>query len=198
MKKRRVLIVDDVKNIREMLKTCLEVEGYTVFEASCAKEAMNIIEREEIDIVFSDIKMPEVNGTELLKMIKRYNKNIIVIIMTAFGTVKNGVECTKYGASAYLQKPFTTKRVKGVLAEVLEKEHLRTNINFYIVSAKKLIEKGDLTKAHDILKKSLNIKDDCGEIYYLIGKIEELNGNDDKAKHFKEFASVLGFKDNEA
>ena len=192
--KSKVLIVDDVKNIREMLRTCLQDEGYKVFEATCAKEAMECIEKENIKIVFTDIKMPEVNGTDLLKSIKNYNRNIIVIVMTAFGTIKNAVQCTKYGASAYLQKPFTAKRVKGVLEEVLGKEQAKTDLNFYIVSAKKLIDKGDLNKAHEVLKRALIIKDDCGEIYNLIGEVEELSGNHEKAETFRKFAEALGFQ----
>ncbi|WP_051623421.1 response regulator [Clostridium hydrogeniformans] len=191
--KNKVLIVDDVKNIREMLRTCLQDEGYEVFEATCAREAMECIEKENIKIVFSDIKMPEVNGTELLKSIKNHNRNIIVIIMTAFGTIKNAVQCTKYGASAYLQKPFTAKRVKGILDEVLGKEQAKTDINFYITSAKKLLDKGDINKAHEILKRALIIKDDCGEIYSLIGDIEEISGEHEKAENFRSFAKALGF-----
>ena len=65
--------------------------------------------------------MPGISGTELLKNIKEERENCPVIIMTAFATVKNAIECTKLGALVYLQKPFSTDRINSVLAEIEEK-----------------------------------------------------------------------------
>lgn len=188
---KKILVVDDTKNIREMLKTFLEMEGFIVFEAKNAEEALNIFNTENIDLIFTDIKLPNVSGTELLKQIKKNNRFVTIIVMTAFGTIKNAVECTKYGAAAYLQKPFTTKRVKAVLEEVLRKDTLKKDLNSYITLAKKLIEDEDYPKAEEVLNKSLTIDNQNWEIYHLIGKISELQENEEKAKKFYYMSDIL-------
>ncbi len=188
---KKILVVDDTKNIREMLKTFLEMEGFIVFEAKNAEEALNIFNTENIDLIFTDIKLPNVSGTELLKQIKKNNRFVTIIVMTAFGTIKNAVECTKYGAAAYLQKPFTTKRVKAVLEEVLRKDTLKKDLNSYITLAKKLIEEEDYPKAEEVLNKALTIDNQNWEIYHLIGKISELQENEEKAKKFYYMSDIL-------
>lgn len=192
-KLKKVLIVDDTKNIREMLKTFLVMEGYKVFEATNGEEALNIVTTNKISLVFTDIKMPGMSGTELLKSIKKYDKNITVIVMTAFGTIKNAVECTKFGASTYLQKPFTAKRVKVVLDDVLKKDSLKNNINAYIALAKKLIFEQEFDKADEVLKKALALNSSNGEIYYLIGDLYEKKGDLEKGLKFKETAKIFDF-----
>lgn len=190
---KKVLVVDDTKNIREMLVTYLNMEGFKVFEAINANEALDIIKTQDISIVFTDIKMPEVSGTELLRLIKKHNKNITVIVMTAFGTIKNAVECTKLGAAVYLQKPFTIKRVKAVLDEILKKDSLKNNISIHINLAKKLLAEGELEKAEEVLKKTLVLKDDCAEVYFLISKLESLRGNNEKAEKFLKTSEIFGY-----
>lgn len=194
---KKVLVVDDTKNIREMLVTYLNMEGFKVFEAVNANEALDVIKTQDISIVFTDIKMPEVSGTELLRLIKKHNKNITVIVMTAFGTIKNAVECTKLGAAIYLQKPFTTKRVKAVLDEILKKDSLKNNISIHINLAKKLLGEEELEKAEEVLKKTLVLKDDCAEAYFLIGKLESLRGNTEKAEKFLKTSEIFGYTPQE-
>ncbi|SHI60818.1 TPR repeat-containing protein [Clostridium cavendishii DSM 21758] len=190
---KQVLIVDDTKNIREMLKTFLVMEGYKVLEATNGEEALKLLNKNKVSLVFTDIKMPGMSGTELLKAIKKYDKTITVIVMTAFGTIKNAVECTKLGASTYLQKPFTVKRVKVVLDEVLKKDSLRNNVNIYINLGKKLILEDNYDKAEEILNKALTLSSSNGEIYYLLGEVNEKKENFDVAKKFKETAKIFGF-----
>lgn len=188
---KKILVVDDTKNIREMLKTFLEIEGHKVFEAKNAEEALDIFNNEQIDLMFTDIKLPNVSGTELLKQIKKNNKSVTIIVMTAFGTIKNAVECTKYGAAAYLQKPFTTKRIKAVLDEVMRKNNIKKDLNSYICLANKLLDDGDYIRAEEVLNKALTIDNQCGDVYQLIGKIAELQGNEEKSKKFYYMADIL-------
>ena len=100
---KKVLVIDDTKNIRMLLTTCLELKGYKVLTADSGKSAIDILkeEKQSIDIIFLDIRMPEMSGTEVLKIIRDMGFNCPVIIMTAFATVKNAVDCTKLGAAAY-------------------------------------------------------------------------------------------------
>ena len=121
---KKVLVIDDTKNIRNLLSTCLEIRGYKVITADNGIEALKLIKDKEvhIDLIFLDIRMPGISGTEVLKIIKEERIMCPVIIMTAFGTVKNAIECTKLGALIYLQKPFSTDRINTILNEIEEKE----------------------------------------------------------------------------
>ncbi|MGY0374461.1 response regulator [Clostridium sp. JNZ J1-5] len=194
---KKVIVVDDTKNIRTLLTTCLEVEGYIVFNAKNAEEALNIIKQEDIDLAFIDVKMPGISGTELLKKVKELNIDILVVIMTAFPTVKNAVDCTKLGAVTYLQKPFTAERVKNLLKEIYEsvEEKEKRDLNMYITSGKELLEKGDFEKALKALKKALEIEPTKGETYYLIGRVYEGKNLKNDANKFYSTAKTFGFKE---
>ncbi|KPU43778.1 sporulation initiation phosphotransferase F [Oxobacter pfennigii] len=182
---KRVLIVDDIKNIRKLLSTCLEVEGYEVITAVDGQQAIEMIERENIDLIFLDIKMPEISGTEVLKKIRAMNKNMPVIIMTAFATVKNAVECTKLGAVAYLQKPFSADKVRTMLDEMQNGgDRDCCDIEDYIKKVKNLISRDDYEEGFRLLKKALSIDPSRSEIYYLLGKVYENRGDNDKALKF--------------
>ena len=144
----KVLVIDDTKNIRKLLTTCLEIKGYKVVTAEDGKSAIDIVrnEKDSIDIIFLDIRMPEMNGTEVLKIIRDMGVKCPVIIMTAYATVKNAVDCTKLGAVAYLQKPFSPDRVNSVLDEILGSSEVFDK-NLYeeekiILKSKNLMEEG--------------------------------------------------------
>ncbi len=116
---KKVLVVDDTKNIRTLLSIYLKLNGFEVLMASNGHEALSIIDTEALDLIFLDIKMPELSGTEVLKRIRAKGITAPVVIMTAFATVKNAVDCTKLGAITYLQKPFTTDKVKTILDDIM-------------------------------------------------------------------------------
>lgn len=114
-----VLVVDDTKNIRALLTKCLELEGYTVKTAEDGRTALELVEKEHFDLAFLDIKMPMMSGTEVLRRMREMGVTTPVIIVTAYATVKNAVDCTQLGAVAYLQKPFTADKIKTVLKDLL-------------------------------------------------------------------------------
>lgn len=178
---KKVLIVDDIKNIRNLLTTCLEVEGYQVMAVMDGFQALQIIQSEGFDLIFMDIKLPELSGTEVLRRIRKMGISTPVIIMTAFATVKNAVECTKLGAVAYLQKPFTADKVMHVLNEIMGQPEDNA---FYHQQAKELISAGKIDDAYAQLKKALALDPDCGETYFLMAKLYEVQGNSQKAERF--------------
>ncbi|GLC31906.1 response regulator [Clostridium omnivorum] len=189
---KRVLVVDDTKNIKNLLTTCLTVNGYSVLTASNGAEAMEILKTNEVELIFLDIKMPELSGTEVLKRIRGMGIETPVIIMTAFATVKNAVECTKLGAIMYLQKPFTSDKVKSVLAEIeplIEKNNL--SIDRYLLRAKELMRTGELDEAFNILKKALSINVNSKEAYELLGNIYELRGDITEAERFNKISKLF-------
>lgn len=191
----KVLVVDDTKNIRMLLKTCLELEGYDVITAIDGQDALKTFEKENIDMAFIDIKMPEISGTEVLRNIRSMGINIPVVIMTAFATVRNAVECTKLGAVAYMQKPFTAEKVRTVLAEMEDYKSEENNFKSYMNSSKKLMEENKNDKALKLLKKALAIDPSCGEIYFLIGMVLRKQGSLKEAEKFLSASKI--FNNNE-
>jgi DNA-binding response OmpR family regulator len=185
----KVLVVDDTKNIRMLLTTCLELCGYEVVTANDGLDALDIIQNNNLDLIFLDIKLPEISGTEVLRRIRAIGIITPVVIMTAFATVKNAIECTKLGAVAYLQKPFTADKVKNVITELnscqLQGED---NTELSIKICRELIEDGDFEEAYIILKKQLSIDPTNGEVYYLMGLVHDKKNNKEEASHFYNIA----------
>lgn len=102
-----ILIVDDDAEIREMLRDLFEMEGYGVATASTAREGIQMIESnvDRFQVVVSDIMMPDINGVEFLKQIKKITKFIEVILMTGYSTMELVMECIELGAFSYFEKP---------------------------------------------------------------------------------------------
>lgn len=111
MKKASILIVDDEKNVSQLLDKVIAKQGYATYSASSAREALDMINVHHIDIVISDIKMPEMSGIELLKAVKKLDTSIEVILITAFATLETAVEALKMGARDYITKPFNLEEV---------------------------------------------------------------------------------------
>lgn len=105
-KKISILIVDDEESVRDSLYNWFIEDGYRVERAQDAKKALSMLESEIFDIILADIKMPGMDGLEMLKRIKALRKDSIVIIMTAFATVDTAVQALKDGAFDYVTKPF--------------------------------------------------------------------------------------------
>lgn len=185
---KKALVVDDTKNIRTLLTTCLEINDYEVITATNGQEALDHIMEEDFDLVFLDIKMPEISGTWVFKKMREMGIDVPVVIMTAFATVKNAIECTKLGAVAYLQKPFTAEKVKSVLNEIFNNGDNITILDDQLNRSRELIEKGKSYEAYDILKKALSVNPCCSQVYNLIGKVYEKNGDMIQANKFYETA----------
>ncbi len=125
----RILIVDDEKNYLTMLRVLFSEEGYEVFTALSADEALKILEENEIDIILTDVKMPRLSGMEFLERIKLINPIIPVILMTAYGTIEMAVSAMKKGAFDYITKPFKNEDLlrivyQGLALYRLKKENL--------------------------------------------------------------------------
>ena len=123
MIKSQILVVDDDDSLRRVLQVQLEQEGYFVASAASVKQALSMIQIRSYDLVITDLKMPEGSGIDLLKQVRAQYPEIIVIILTAFGTVETAVEAMRGGAFDYLTKPVHPDELSLVTARALE--HLR-------------------------------------------------------------------------
>ncbi|KNY30274.1 response regulator [Pseudobacteroides cellulosolvens] len=188
---KRVLVVDDTKNIRMMLTKCLELEGYEVITAVDGKQALEMFTMHAFDLAFLDIKLPEIRGTEVLKRIRDIGIKTPVIIITAYATVKNAIDCTNLGAVAYIQKPFSAEKIKAVLKELdnvpLHSEPGDSILLNFINDAKVYLDKGIFDKALESLKKAISMDLNNPEIYLLISKSYDGMGDKDNSKRFYQF-----------
>jgi DNA-binding NtrC family response regulator len=116
----RILIVDDELNMLLVLEAMLQKEGYEVTTASNGLEALEILESGEVGVVVTDLKMPELNGLELLDRIVKNLPHIPVIIITAHGTITTAVEALKKGAFDYITKPFDQDDLKNVISKAFK------------------------------------------------------------------------------
>lgn len=120
-----ILIVDDETDLLEGLKRTIEMAlGCRVLTAQSARAALHVLAKDPIDLVVADIRMPEMDGIQLLESAIKYDPNITMIIMTAFGTIEKAVEAIKFGAYDFIQKPFDEKRLLHLLRNGLERNRL--------------------------------------------------------------------------
>jgi DNA-binding NtrC family response regulator len=188
---RKVLIADDTKNIRNLLATCLEHEGFVVTDVENGEEALEAFHKDVFDLVFLDVKMPKISGTEVLRRIRELGIQTPVIIITAFATIKNAVECTQLGAVAYLQKPFTTNRIKQVLMEVMEMPSQHVTVYHLLQLSYEKINHGNLEDALTTLKKALSIEPTNSQIYEMLSRVCDLLGNVEDAEKFTAICKLL-------
>ena len=119
-----VLIVEDHDRLREQLGNFYEQEGYKVTTAACGEEGMEKLAREKFAIVVSDIKMPGIDGFQLARHIREKYPDTDVILITAFGNIRQAVEAMKLGASEYVTKPFQPEAIRLVSEKLIEKRRL--------------------------------------------------------------------------
>ncbi|TVM03005.1 MAG: Fis family transcriptional regulator [Candidatus Brocadia sp. WS118] len=125
----KVLIVDDEKLMRISLESQLRKEGYHVKSVDNAFDGLKMVRSEDYDVVVTDLRLSGMNGMELLKEIKKYNQEIIVVIMTAYGTLESAVSAIKDGAYDYIAKPFSTDELILKLQRALHHKNTAAEVN---------------------------------------------------------------------
>jgi two-component system response regulator PilR (NtrC family) len=131
MSKARVLIVDDEKSMRDLLSITLEKEGYDVETAAGGELAIEMLHREMVDAVITDLRMPKVDGLQVLRAAKESSPDIAVIVITAVASTETAVEAMKLGAYDYITKPFKLDEVNLIVRNALERKRLRDE-NLYL------------------------------------------------------------------
>jgi DNA-binding NtrC family response regulator len=157
----RILVVDDEMIVCESCKRILDEEGYEVETALSGKEAFDKMKTTPFDIVITDLKMPGIDGMEVLKTFRKEYTDSIIIMITGFSTVETAVEAMKLGAFDYIPKPFTPDEVSVVVKKAVEKKSLMAE-NIYL--RQELQEKYGF---HNIVGKSKKMQ----EIYRVIAKV---------------------------
>jgi len=118
----RILVIDDDESIRKTLATILEEKGYSVDTAENGKEAIKKSKAKFYDLALIDIRLPDIEGTKLLTVMKEATPKMVKIIITGYPSLQNAIEAVNRGADAYVLKPFNMDSVLNTIKEHLEKQ----------------------------------------------------------------------------
>jgi DNA-binding NtrC family response regulator len=124
-RKSRILVVDDEPETLELLQRNLSSQGYEVYTAPAAVEAIKFLGSTAVDLVITDLKMPQVSGLDLVRHIRENLKDTEVMMITGYATIEGAVEAVKTGAEEFLAKPFTDEELFSAVRRILEKLHVR-------------------------------------------------------------------------
>ena len=135
---KKILIIDDERSIRNALKEILEFEGFSVIDAEDGESGLSILKQQTIDLVFCDIKMPKMDGIEVLGQIIQHNEGLPVVMISGHGTIDTAVEAIKKGAFDFVEKPLDLNRILVTLKNAKERNHLVVQTEVLKSSIKKI------------------------------------------------------------
>ena len=123
-----VLIIDDEDKLRSLLSRIIGLEDFHVYEAATSKDGLKKLEKENIDVVITDMKLPDGNGVELTQKIKSLQPQVEVIVLTAYGTIADGVKAIKLGAFDYITKGDDNDKIIPLVYRATEKAQLQKRV----------------------------------------------------------------------
>jgi DNA-binding response OmpR family regulator len=176
----QVMIVDDEKNIRLTLAATLEGFGIASDTAATGNEALQKLSQTSFQVILLDLKLPDMDGLEVLRLMSHQYPNLKVIIMTAYGSIEAAVEAMKTGAVDFLQKPLEPNMVHNVLSRVLQGPTADPpvwNYEYYLVMAKRSISAGEFDTAWVYAKKAIFLDHQRPQAYNILGCIREAKGD---------------------
>jgi FixJ family two-component response regulator len=185
----RILIVDDETNVRLNYRITLETEGYEVFEASTSASALRELIERPFALAILDLRMPGMDGLELLAKMREVGITVPATIVTAYSDVPNAVKAMKLGAIDFLQKPLRPEDLRRIVAEILKRHELRNDhpaetFNSHIVAAKRCLNLRSFALARIHLAKALELNTKSVEAFNLAGVLAEMLDDYDKAKKY--------------
>jgi len=124
----KVLIIEDEKNLRRSLAITLQMDNHDVIEEGSGEKGIEYLKTNLVDLVITDLRLPGIDGIEVLQQIKLINRDTEVIVMTAFGTIENAVKAMQMGAFDYVSKPFHEDEFRVKVQRALEKAELRHKV----------------------------------------------------------------------
>jgi len=188
METKSILVVDDEKNIRLTLSQCLEPLGMPVQTAANGEDALRKLQEDPFGLVLLDLKMPGMDGMEVLRRLRDTWPKIRVIIITAHGTIGAAVEAMKLGAMDFIQKPFSPGEIRELVTRVLEREAMdeesAADYQTFIELAKRHIADRSFDKANEIVRKAVATDPARPEAYNLCGVLLEIKGSPLEAQKF--------------
>jgi DNA-binding NtrC family response regulator len=181
MNAKPVLIVDDEKNIRLTLSQALESPELQIETAVNGEEALGKLAQTNFGLMLLDLKMPGMDGMEVLRRVRESRPEIQVIIITAHGTIESAVEAMKLGAVDFIQKPFAPKEVRELVRKVLDRESLQAekveDYEGHVELAKKCINERAFAEAQKHVREAIAADATKAEAFNLLGVLLEMGGH---------------------
>lgn len=153
----RILIIDDEPELRNLIKKLLDLEGYTTFTANDISSATHFINNNEVDIIVSDVKLPDGNGIDLIPMIKKQFPASEIIILTAYGKIEDGVRAIKLGAFDYIVKGDEDNKLPLIVRNAYEKIKLSNRILHFEKNFVSKYSFDDITGNSPLIKEAINV-----------------------------------------
>jgi len=193
MEGKSILIVDDEKNIRLTLSQSLEVLETETDTAANGEEALVKLKEKEFGLILLDLKMPGMDGMEVLRRVREIRPDIRIIIITAYGTVESAVEAMKLGAVDFIQKPFSPEEFRELVSRVMDREKLdekkAVDYGLSLELAKRCIGDRHFDAAIEHVRKAISLDPGRPEAFNLLGALMEIQG--DRAEAQKNYRAAL-------
>jgi DNA-binding response OmpR family regulator len=180
-----ILIVDDEKNIRLTLASALEALKVPVDTASTGEEALQKLTEKSFNLMLLDLKLPGMDGLEVLRRVADKYPDLMVIMITAYGSIEVAVEAMRIGAVDFLQKPFDPNVMRDMVRRVLQSPpegRPARKYEYYVALAKRSVNAGEFEVARVYAKKAIFIKHNRPEAYNIFGGICEVQGERQEAE----------------
>jgi DNA-binding response OmpR family regulator len=186
---KQVLIVDDEPNVRLAYRVTLEAEGMTVHQADGAAMALDKLSTMPIDLAILDLRMPEMDGLELLAEMRNRGYSTPTVIITAYGEIPHVVRAMKLGAIDFLEKPLTPDALRGIVGEVFARHtpisfpqrHAADDFGTHFSEAKRLINLQTFGTAWTHLSRALELSPGSPAALNLAGVLFEMQGDHERA-----------------
>jgi DNA-binding NtrC family response regulator len=186
MKGKPVLVVDDEKNIRLTLSIALESMELEIDTAMNGEEALVKLGQKEFGLILLDLKMPGMDGMEVLQKVSEIRPDIRVIIITAHGTIESAVDAMKLGAVDFIQKPFSPDEIRELVSKVIDRDKIDeqkvTDYDSYIELAKRCIQDRHSNAAMEHIRKAISLDSSRPEAFNFMGAILEIRGDNLEAQ----------------
>ncbi len=181
MKINKILIVDDEKNIRLTISQALADMDVETDTAINGEEALAKLNDTEFGLVLLDLRMPGMDGMEVLAKLRKERPDIRVVIITAHGTIDSAVDAMKLGAADFIQKPFTPREIRYMVSKIIKRESLDVvksqDYESLIELAKGCVTERHFDAAAEHVKKAISIDSSRPEAFNFLGAIYEVQGN---------------------
>jgi DNA-binding response OmpR family regulator len=189
----RVLVVDDEPHVRLSYRVALETEGYDVVEVNSGKAALDQLVDRRFGLAILDMRMPEMDGLELLARMRENKIGVPVVIVTAYSDVPHAVKAMKLGAIDFLQKPLKPEELRTLVADVFKRHApesfgglrgIQESFAAHITAARRALNLQAFAKARVHLVKAMELNPQSVEAFNLAGVLAELQEDFDKARKY--------------
>jgi DNA-binding response OmpR family regulator len=189
---KRILVVDDEPNVRLNYRITLETEGFTVVEADSGPKALEQFAGNQFDLAILDMRMPEMDGLDLLAEMRKRGLSTPTVIITAYGDIPHAVRAMKLGAIDFLKKPMTPESLRNIVENILVRHApesavprpVRDDFDTHITKAKLLLNLQDFAGAKEHLVRALELNNKSAEGFNLAGVLFEMLEDYDRAKKY--------------